>query len=188
MAKGTREIDESPEIVETLAGVGALIITPDGYFLSIEEGRTSRRTGKIKGVRSLPMETIEAGETHQQALERLLKEELSAEELNNHTDLIKLCRVQLTPGVWLHAYLIPVNLRFQAQAGTHKDASNPKWVHINELLGSNPKDRLFRPGTREVIESYLKFGANNNFQPDVHFRCKDEIPQEVFDALEAKQV
>lgn len=180
----TREKDRSPEIAETLAGVGLLIITPNGYFLSIKEARTSRRTAKIKGMCSLPMETIESGETHDQALERLLKEEVSVKELSGRTDLTKLCRVQLTPGVWLHAYLIPVNLRFQAEAGTHEDALNPKWAHINEVLNSNPNDRLFRPGTREVIESYLESQRNNNFQPGLYFRCEDEISQEVFDELE----
>lgn len=184
MLHETREAPKSPEIVETLAGVGALIITPDGYFLSIEEGRTSRKTGKIKGMRSLPMETIEAAETHDQALKRLLKEEVSLEELNDCTNLTKLCRVQLTPGIWLHAYLMPINYRLQAKDGTHKDALNPKWVHVSEVLKSDPRDRLFRPGTREVVKSYLRFQRNTNSQPELCFRCEDEIPQEVFDKLE----
>lgn len=185
IVEGACEIDKSPEFVETLAGVGLLIITANGYFLSIEEARTNRRTAKIKGMRSLPMETIESGETHKKALKRLLKEEVSTENLSGHTDPTKLCRVQLTPGVWLHAYLIPVNCIFQAEAGTHKDALNPKWVHINEVLNSDPKDRRFRPGTREVLKSYLEFHQNNTFQPGLYFRCGDEIPQEVFDELDS---
>lgn len=189
MLHETREATESPEVAEVLAGVGALIVTPDGYFLSIEEGRTSRKTGKIKGMRSLPMETMEVGETHEQALERLFKEEVSAKELSDRIDPPKLCRVQLTPKVWLHAYLIPVNYRFQVEAGTHKDALNPRWVHIDEVLNSDPENRQFRPGTREVVRSYLEFQQNTNFRPRLFFRCEDEIPQEVFDKLEkqAKQ-
>lgn len=189
MLHETREATRSPEITEVLAGVGALIITPDGYFLSIEEGRTSRKTGKIKGMRSLPMETIEIGETHGQALERLLKEEVSAKKLTNYASSAKLCRVQLTPGVWLHAYLIPANHRFRVEAGTHKDALNPKWVHIDEVINCDPKNRQFRPGTREVVKSYLEFQQDNSFHAGLYFRCEGEIPQEVFDELErqAKQ-
>ncbi len=174
------------EIVENLTGVGLLIVTPDGYFLTIEETRTKRKTGKIAGMRSLLMETLEAGETQGQAIKRLLidDEEVSAEQFRVLAPEKKICRVQLTPGVWLHAYLIQVPDRFPVRSGTAPDAKNPGWNHINEVLESSPIEHKFRQGTREVIISYLGHKENGNQEPQVYFHCEDEVPQEVFDAVE----
>lgn len=176
------------EVVEDLKGVGLFIVTPDGYFLTIEEARTKRKTNKIAGMRSLLMETIEAGETQEQAIARLLinDEEVSAKQFRTLTPERKLCRVQLTPGVWLHAYLIQVSGQFPVRPGTAPDARNPGWTHINDVLASSPSEQKFRPGTREVIKSYLAHKENGNQESQVYFRCEDDIPQEVFDMLERK--
>lgn len=174
------------EIIEITSGVGAFIVTPDGYFLTIEEGETKRQTGKIKGMRSLPMETVEPGETFQEALVRAINdEEVQAPELNNFVTEQKLCQIQNTPGVWLHVYLIRVPTPFALQEGNAPDALHPKWMHIHEVLSSKTEERAFRPGTREVIVSYIDLITNGStHSPQIYFRCQDEVPQKIFDALE----
>lgn len=180
------ELPRQPEIVELKRGVGVLLITPDGDFLTVEETSTNRHAAKVKGMRSLPMETLETGEMDADALYRALgDEEVKSEVFNKELKpQAKLCAVQIAPGTWLHTYLITVPSIFKVEPGNAPDVVNPGWNHINEVLKSNPKDRKFRPGNREVIKSYLEFRRNNNFQPRLYFRCEDEIPQEVFDELE----
>lgn len=180
-----RETTNTPEVIEYKKGVGALIVTPEGYFLSIEEGSTKRETAKIKGMRSLPMETVEPGETREQALIRALTDEEVKVGISLNLEARRLlCRIQLTPGVWLYAYLIEAPEQFPVQKGNAPDALNPGWNHINQVLNSIPTDRNFRPGVREVIKSYLEYLRGNTYQPQIFFFCEDEIPQEVFDRVE----
>lgn len=186
MRIGSQEFPLSPEIIEEKRGVGIFLVTSDGYFLTVEETRTNRHTAKVEGMRSIPMETLEPGETDEDALYRALgNEEVKSEAFRELKPRAKLCAVQIAPGVWLHAYLIIVPSIFQVEPGNAPDVTGPGWNHINELLGSTPGNRKFRPGNREVIKSYLEFRQNTTFQPGLYFRCEDEIPQEVFDEMDS---
>lgn len=182
-----QEIDKTPEIKESVVGVGVFIVTPDNRLLTLEELTTKRVTGKIAGMRSLPMETVEAGETHEQAIERLFQEEVVVDWISASQTRILLCKAQLTPGVWLYSYLICVPETLTVGIGTDGGkVANPSWINTEDILSSQPSERRFRPGVRETIKSYLDWLAKkgNSFHPKVYFNCEDEVPQEVFDRLE----
>lgn len=186
MSPEVSEVGKSPEIKERVVGVGAFIITPDNFFLTIRELTTKRLTGKIAGMRSLPMETVEDRETDEQALTRLFEEEVEVSGLNGLEGKALLCRIQLTNEVWLHTYLIRVPDILHTEVGTDANKiSEPAWININEILKSKPSERRFRPGVRESIKSYASYLQDPaGFQPDIYFRCEDEVPQEVFDHVE----
>lgn len=173
-------------VVEEVVGVGVLILTADGQYLSIREEKTKRKTNKVAGMISAPMETVETGEGEGQALERLFREEVVAAETNELIFIGRLCDVQLAPGVWLHAYLLLSTKPFKATTGENgQDVAQPTWRPINQVMEENTGIR-FRPGVKELVKSYLTFASDpENFTPQIYFECEDKISPEEFDRLEA---
>lgn len=178
-AEALREDTHSPEIYEELSGVGAFIVTPDGLFWTVVEKNTRRKTNKMAGMVSTPMETIEQGESHAQAFTRLFSEEVVTDIISDPKPDIKLCQVQLSRGVWLHVYLVNVDNPFTPTTNW-SDVSNSDWQNINHVhLPSN--NVRFRPGVKEIIESYKDYLIEGHeFQPIVHFSCQDKISEEEF--------
>lgn len=181
------------EIIVRKGGVGALIIKDKNQFLTIEELQSSRDHQRLSGMRSMSFETIEPGETHQQALVRALAIEefqlgrLTGSKLLTNT---KLCQVQINTGIWLHAYLISIVIPegFSITIGKSVDeVANPDWALINDVLTEETGSRRFRPGNREVLQSYLKYRQDLLSSPDIYFTTQDKIPDEVFDQYEASQ-
>lgn len=186
---GSEKFSGQPEImVEHVVGVSPFIITPDGFFVTVEELRTKRLTGKTAGMRSAPMETVQPGETDQEALERLSGEEVTVPELSGVKPGPLLCRVQFRPGVWLHAYLFWGHKNFSIKLGSETDeVARPDWTRIEDVLTSKPSERRFRPGIREMVKSYIAYlEEGENFKPRVFFSCEDTVPEEVFDELERR--
>jgi len=67
------------EAITHISGVGALIVPTDiigNSFVTIVEQDTKRNKNKLRGMRSLPMETVEKEENHRQAIKRLFTEEV----------------------------------------------------------------------------------------------------------------
>lgn len=101
---------------DRVEGVCAFIphpTNPGEQFLVLRENEWKRLTNKVPGMLAPVIETVDPGETHQQALTRAIYEELSQklytglfpdkqEELNRQ----KLCEVQLSDNAWLIAYLL----------------------------------------------------------------------------------
>lgn len=175
------------EITENVIGVGALVVTPDFQFLTVEELRTKRSTRKIAGMRTAPMETVFAGESDDKALTRLFQEEV----VFNGTSLpldkkVLLCKIQLTRGIWLHGYLLQIEQPSSVVIGTEgNEVANPVWTNIDEVIYSDPNEWLFRPGVRELILSYLNYLANpQHFSTQHFFQTRGEVPSIVFDFLE----
>lgn len=183
-----RENSQNPEIRETIAGVCALIVTPDGMFAAVQETKHSRVTNKVPGMISAPMETVKPGESYQQALERLLEEEVKVIGLGKPEAQTELCRVQLSPDVWVHAYLITVGERLPLRSGDDGETINPQWMSIDEIIKADPNERRFRPGMREIVESYLTLTHLQNgstYEPSVYFVPQGSVPEEVFHQIEA---
>ncbi|OGY10151.1 MAG: hypothetical protein A3A58_02500 [Candidatus Blackburnbacteria bacterium RIFCSPLOWO2_01_FULL_41_27] len=176
------------EITENVIGVGVLLVTPDFRFLTVQELKTKRSTGKIVGMRTAPMETVIDGESDDDAIKRLFQEEVVLNEAELPLDKkVLLCKIQLTKGVWLHGYLLQIEQPVLAAIGTEKhEVSDPFWTSIEEVLQSNPDDRQFRPGVRELVLSYLTFlESPENFSPHLFFRTQGKVQDEVFDSLGA---
>ncbi len=177
---------------EQVAGVGAFIVVPsipELGFLTIEEQSSKRLTNKLKGMRSLPMETIEIGENHQQALERLFREEVRIPVISHPDNLtrLKLSTCELTEGVILHAYLIELapTLHPFGEIGSHKDeVGNVDWTNTMDVLMAKGSLR-FRPGVFEVVSSYIGYRARpETFTPFVYTRLRDQVPMGIFDLME----
>src|SRR3989344_4633533 len=147
------------EITENVIGVCALLVTSDFRFLTVQELKTKRSTGKIAGMRTAPMETVVDGESDDDAINRLFQEEVVLYGIQLTLDKkVLLCKIQLTKGVWLHGYLLQIEKPVLAAIGTEKhEVAGPFWTSIEEVLQSNPDDRQFRPGVRELVLSYLTF-------------------------------
>lgn len=175
------------ESVERVTGVGALVVSPNDQFLCITELRPKRLTGKLAGMKSLPMETVEGGESHQEALIRLFQEEVKIGVDNSLDKPLKLCTGQLTPGVWLHAYLFDVNSELVIQSGSElNEIGEVSWMSIEDVLKSEVGNLRFRPGVREVLLSFREYRKNPaNFQPKAYHTMIDRVPEEIFDLIDS---
>lgn len=178
---------------EVKTGVGALIVCED-YFLTIEELYLNRSTQKIPGMRSIVYETVEPGESDQEALVRALTiEELNLGPFINGQNLAEnpLCRVQLNPGIWLTAYLLPlkVPMSFDLAIGTAiSEVARPNWDRIDSLMESPIGAGKFRPGNREVMRTYLRRLFNEyEREVDEYLDIEDRISEHRFNYLEASQ-
>ncbi len=185
-------------ITENLSGVGAFITkNGDPYsFLSITEGRNSRKTNKLKGMTSAPFETIERGESHKDALRRVFAETENGgqEEITvvkgqiSLPDDIKrayLCKIQINPGIWLHAYLLSALPETTFAKGKDSDTINePRWVNIDQV--DNRQRFVFRPGMLEIIQSYRSYLEDpSNFDPQTYFTVANSIPLRIYDSLDS---
>lgn len=174
------------EITENVIGVGALVVTPDFQFLTVEELRTKRSTRKIAGMRTAPMETVFAGESDDKALTRLFQEEVVLQGMVLELDKkILLCKIQLTEGVWLHGYLLQVDQPVPVVTGTENgEVANPEWTKIDDVLHSNPDIWAFRPGVKELTISYLNYLTDpQHFSAQRFFQTQEKISDAVFNLL-----
>lgn len=67
------------------------------------------------------------------------------------------------------------------------EVANPSWDLIDDVLREEVGSRRFRPGNREVLQSYLRHRQGLLVNPDVYFTTQDKIPDEVFDQYGASQ-
>lgn len=115
-------------------GVCAFIVRPEdrtGQFLAGRETESKRGTGKLAGGLTPIIETVRPGESHAAALRRAVSEELTNGEVEEvfyngvGLDRTRLCEVQLSPGAWLHAYLIPlIDPKFMYHLGLRAEAKD----------------------------------------------------------------
>lgn len=168
---------------EVKMGVGALIISPDHqHFLTIKELETSRRTNKLKGMRSIPMESTEPKETLDQTLDRLFKEEVDIWPRSLRGEL---CRCELARGVVARIYLYEISPDTKISGGSHStEVTDVGWTSIEDAFFA--PFGLFRPGVYEALQSYLQIDASEKYNP--HFYRYDElwnnIPRYLFDIAE----
>lgn len=187
--------------MERLAGVGAFIVKESNpnLFLAITEGYSNRLTNKIAGMISAPFETIkEDDRNHKRALERIFKkvgykgeEELCILQgdikVPEELEKAKLCIVQLTEGVWLHAYLLYASADLVVGKGKEADViDEPQLVSIDEVLdferGGN--GFRFRPGMVEIVKNYLSYLTDpENHIPQIYLEPVNSIPTSVFDLV-----
>lgn len=168
-----------------VAGVGAFIVdaqNPLRGFVTVEEMTTKKKTNKLRGMKTYPMETIERGEDHNQALDRLFQEEVTMTPTLALTR-IKLGQYELIPGVMLHTYLFEANSDVMALIGSaSSEVRDPKWTTFEEVKSASIG--AFRAGVYETVMNYLDYLRNpRNFQTRTYINLRDRIPQEVFEFI-----
>lgn len=185
----------SAELVERVTGVGALIVAPadpDRGFLTIEELRSKRSTNKIIGMRALPMETIEPGETHAEAWMRLTSEEIQLQNIKYNPRKVAeniLCLCELRPGVVLYASVLEVSPYTDVIIGSESlEVADLRWTRFKDVLNAPAGDLGIRPGTREVVQAYLAYKINPvSYMPQVYRYgdLQDHIPDKLFEMIES---
>ncbi len=158
-------IDQKAELV---AGVCPLLFKQEQpeTVLVVHELTAKKITGKYVGMWGLGYETVEAGETHRQAIDRYFQEEVRVIQGQVFTpedlEASKLCIVRISPPemeAWVHAYPYPVSKDFAVERGDFKDEiGRSAWVDatkVLELEGSR-NGIIFRPGTYEIIRAHLE--------------------------------
>lgn len=148
------------EIRESLAGVGALIVTPYNRVLTVREKLPSLRTIKEAGMRTHPMESTNPGETSPFQTLRRITEEVRPFKSFKIREVIKfggpLCDVQITDGTWVRTFLLLAKYEFPAEIGSDTNGvEDPLWMDVNEVLSSEIGNKRFRPGFREPASSWL---------------------------------
>lgn len=193
-------------LIEVKAGVGAFIVVPENIergFLTVQELTGKRLTSKLAGMRTLPMETVERGETHEMALRRMLFESAdtgkSGEEIGlsfvkdkDHLTKQKLARCELSLGVVLHAYLIETTPDVVTRPGswTH-EVGEVEWTTLDDILLQPTGTLRFRPGVYETTLGYLQYleslREGRCFSPSMYrySELKNQVPSTVFDLMES---
>ncbi len=142
------------EIVN-ISGVCAVIVGPDGKILSTRENTSKRVTGKVAGMLTIPMETQEPGESDFQTTLRLLEEEAAGLQIEILTpESLKdghLCRVQMTPGVWVNIYELHTTNK-RGRGSQFNDVDGIYWHSASNILQA-PLYTLHGQQTPEIPEN-----------------------------------
>lgn len=135
---------ERYEIAEIKSGIGAVIINPEGQFLAVRENHSRKDNRKMRGMWSHPMETIDKGESHEQAMQRLIFGEEVKGVLVRESRLtnIYLASIQISPGIWLYDYLLHTESN-EFSKGYGSDITEIRWANTGEVLEA-PIFRLSR--------------------------------------------
>ncbi len=179
-------------IVLPKAGVGALVVIPERMeFITITELDTNKPTNKLAGQISVPMESVELGDRGRRpAWRKLFKEEIQPVNFNpEKINQIFLGQFELVPQVMVHvrAFLISPEAKIVLGSAT-SEVTDLRWRGLNEVL-DEPKGSLrFRPGVREVVETFCFRYLSNpaQFQAVIlrHNGLQDNIPQAAFNLIE----
>lgn len=191
------------ERIEVVAGVCPLIIHPinTNLYLGIQEKTWKRETNKLAGMWSPAFETVEPGESHLEALKRCiggksgqpLGEEIGLKRgvltLAKDVDTALLCKVQLSPGVWLYVYPVVASKDLVVGRGSKgNEVESPAWMSADLILESlfKPKQFSFRPGVLEIVKSFKDWRSNIfTYQPRIFESPVNSVPYRVFDLLES---
>lgn len=182
------------EFEDRIAGLGILVVVPEEPgrgFASLRELRSRRSTNKLAGSMTVPMESVEVGETQAQALERLTREEIQLRDFTYDPGRVlnsRLVTCELRPGVWVPMYLLQVPSRVDIIVGSEAhEVSDLRWTPFEEITEAPASDLSLRPGTREAVLSYLDYLRNDGgFKPAFYryLELGDRIPDAIFDLIE----
>lgn len=151
MSEAITEIKESKTY--QIAGVGVIILLPSGEILAVQEMNDSEKTGKEKGDWSIPMESIEEGETIDQNFKRLFREEILAFDFPQLLQDNKqwLGDYEVVPGIWGRVFVLKVEPNFVSYVGqNNSDVTGHSFVNPGWLLSQHT-----RAGVEEMIKDFL---------------------------------
>lgn len=181
----------------TQPGVCLVIPVPEWpeYFLMTLEKKLKRGTNKVPGQWGLGYESVEAGETQEDAIKRYLKEEIVVEKgslgIPKKLDESLLCACELSSGAWVFAYPAQPSSDLVLRIGSEiEEIGGLRLVRHQDVISNredHPELPLYRTGTKIIIENYLRWlDGEENFVPQVVpiEHQKDRIPEAVFDYIE----
>lgn len=174
-----------------ITGVMALVVIPedlDAGFLSITEQRFKRASNRIKGARSMPMETSDPGENDNQTLARLFQEEIKIVSSSINIGQEPLSLIEIAPSTVGNAYLVEVASDVKAITGSDTgDVDNIVWTKFDEVLSTPAGSLVFRPGVFEIVDSYFQYlRKSDHSQPPFipYSQIMHPVPTELFDLLD----
>lgn len=145
--------------------VALIIRNSQGLIYTNEEKETKPEVGKFAGMRSFPMETIEAGESREQTLRRLQNEEVAHNLMTAPPDLLGVYGIG-TAALWCYETSVI------SQNGRNPDykiaeVGEPGWIPIDDLKNGNV---WVREGVVEMATDYssgIKGARRESCQPAI---------------------
>lgn len=130
--------NETLPVKTPMIGVAGLITNTEGQVYTIRENNSKWITQKFKGMRSIPMETIEDGESLEDATRRMLLEEIGGLDISSRYQLTQNSSVGgffVHPEVFVHIFHLHC-YNSELSHGTGDDVKDPQWVSTREILHS----------------------------------------------------
>lgn len=173
------------ETKPALFAVGVLIVCRD-EFAVVTEANTSRKSVKLAGQQTYPMETVKDCDQDDLAtLIRACREEVKLDV--SRGGLVFLNVVETRPGVELRNYVVKIPSKSLIGRGDFIDeVSAVDWVSLNEVISSRGSLR-FRPGVHETVTDYFRHLSDpERFQPAQHGHRElvDQIPEHIYGLVE----
>ena len=133
---------------ERLRAVALIVANPAGEILTLEEFDAKPELGKLKGMRSIPMETCEPGESYEDTVRRLHYEELAGLP----SVLLPGRRIgvyRVVPGAWAQLYAT-VSATYQLPVMARgRGVGNHLWESLQKAT-----EHWLRQGALEMIRDY----------------------------------
>ncbi len=181
--------------VELISGVGAVIYRQNNphQVLMTTEKNSKEESGKLQGQLGFPYETVEPGESHAQAMDRLLQEEVAVTAgriaIPHPLESAKLSIVRVSKpevGAWLHAYQISATQDSQFRRGSFDhEVGEPVWVDVRRILATQGTQRvLFKGGTSEIARAHLAHLENPHQLRSLIVEKPTELPNwEIYELM-----
>jgi hypothetical protein len=148
-----------PELEELpIQGVAAILVVPSEKIYTIRETMSRPEYGKMEGMRTIPMETVESGEDRLGTLRRLIKEEVG--EGSVEIDRVEKIGIYGLDVAAATCYV--VRAQRITSSGLEGDVTDPRLMSVDEILTS-----WTRRGVVEMMEDFL-----NNRRNVVRAYCK----------------
>lgn len=139
-----------PPEARALQAVAAIIISSDGLerrVYTIEETVDRTDYGKATGMRTIPMETANEGETKEETLRRLIDEEVGRGILEiRNIERIGIYGIGVAAAT---CFLVEVEVKNGQGSVDLGDVKDPRWMKVEDLMTS-----WTRRGVKEMLEDF----------------------------------
>lgn len=128
--------------------VALIVENLDGAIMVLQEFETKPYLGKYTGMYSIPMETLQPNEPNNEALQRLIREELSGlAGIVVRPERVGIYRI--VPGAWASLYLGKFE-RVVLPETQSSEVGNHSWLDPQAVFSL-----WLRPGAREMVEDFV---------------------------------
>jgi len=140
---------------KNIRGVALVVQNLQGQILVLQEYETKPHFGKRCGMFSIPMETVEPGESDPCAMVRLVADELPGLELGNEQILgSRIGIYRVVPRVWVNLYSTRTENGQLPNSGGH-EVGNHQWMAPEIAL-----HLWLRQGAWEMIRDFMSKKRN----------------------------